>query len=131
MPFETDRCFDLIFARKPFSEIEKVRFVDEAVSHSVNYPEGFFRCLQLAWEINKKRSAVAPAHSWLPALHFLCFRQQVESVSGEEVEVDIDELLDMESDEDRRRHLQVTALRPRKGRRAGLFLAKTASLLPI
>lgn len=33
--------------------------------------------------------------------------QQVNDVNGDEVEVDIDELLDMDTDEERRRHLQV------------------------
>lgn len=33
-------------------------------------------------------------------------KQQVDDVNNDEVEVDIDELLDMDSDEERRRHLQ-------------------------
>lgn len=38
----------------------------------------------------------------------ILFQNKIEdSVSNEEVEIDIDELLDMESDEHRRRHLQV------------------------
>lgn len=36
--------------------------------------------------------------------------QKVDEVNNEEVEVDIDELLDMDSDEERRRHLQVNIL---------------------
>ncbi|KAJ8955154.1 hypothetical protein NQ318_009047 [Aromia moschata] len=32
--------------------------------------------------------------------------KQVDDVNNDEVEVDIDELLDMDSDEERRRHLQ-------------------------
>lgn len=35
------------------------------------------------------------------------FQNIIDSVSNEEVEVDIDELLDMDTDEQRRRHLQV------------------------
>lgn len=38
---------------------------------------------------------------------FICLQKQVEAVNNDEVEVDIDELLDMDSDEERRRHLQV------------------------
>lgn len=41
----------------------------------------------------------------------ILFQNKIEdSVSNEEVEIDIDELLDMESDEHRRRHLQVLPL---------------------
>lgn len=38
---------------------------------------------------------------------FSCLQQPMDNVSNEEVEVDIDELLDMDSDEERRTHLQV------------------------
>lgn len=35
------------------------------------------------------------------------FQKQVDAVNNDEVEVDIDELLDMDNDDERRRHLQV------------------------
>jgi protein phosphatase 1 regulatory subunit 14B len=34
------------------------------------------------------------------------FQKQVDAVNNDEVEVDIDELLDMDNDDERRRHLQ-------------------------
>lgn len=52
-------------------------------------------------------NVIVPEPKSLSSICFILFQQQVDSVNNEEVEVDIDELLDMDSDEERRRHLQV------------------------
>lgn len=46
----------------------------------------------------------------------ILLQKQVEDVNNDEVEVDIDELLDMDSDEERRRHLQVNNLENMNGK---------------